>query len=88
MDDQQTRNEAADGRSDSTAVLGVFTASYAYHAGYGAYDEKEYVVVATTEAEALGFALESSPDTKAEHWTIERINTNTPGATYITGRCS
>ena len=79
---------APQGASDSNAGLGVFTASYEWRGGFGGYDERDYVVVANTESEALGFVLEAAPDTTAKHWRISRLDTKEPGATYLNGRSS
>lgn len=69
-------------------MLKVYTASYSATYGYGAFDDYEYVIVANTESEALGFALEAEPSSVAKYWNIAELNTSEPGATWIYERSS
>lgn len=66
----------------------VFDATYAWQGGWGAYEYRDYVIIANTKEEALGLALEAELNTKAENWLINEINTSLPKAHYISGSSS
>lgn len=61
----------------------VFTAIYRWTGSYGAYDDRDYIVVANTANEALDFILAQADDTVAEYWTIEEVPTTEPITLYI-----
>jgi hypothetical protein len=87
---QKQGENAATGREASglNEGLAIFHASYYWSGGYGAYDEANYVIVANSINEALGFALEAEPDTKANDWAIIEIDATKAGATHISERSS
>lgn len=63
-------------------------AEYDYHGGYGAFDEKQYAVVAETKEVALGLVLMVEPTTKASEWEITEIDSTKACAHFISSRCS
>ena len=66
----------------------VYNASYRETWRYGGFQEYEFIIIANTESEALGLALESSAGGKSNHWTIEEINTDKTFAYQISERSS
>lgn len=64
----------------------VYNASYSETWGYGGFQEYEFIIIANTESEALGLALDSEAGGKAEHWNIEEINTKEPFAHQVSER--
>lgn len=66
--------------------MNIYHASYYMSYGYGAFDEYECLIVANTEAEALGFALEAEPNTKAAGWSITEIDISVAGSHYLSSR--
>jgi len=68
--------------------LDTFKASYYWSGNYGAYEELEYVVIANSVSEALGFVLEAEPNTDAGNWSIDPIDTSLPHAVWISNRSS
>lgn len=70
------------------ARLALFHAEYYWSGGRGGYDEKHYVIIANTEIEALGLALEAEPKTVADNWSITKVDTDTSGAIFISERGS
>ncbi len=68
--------------------MNIYQASYFMQYGHGAYDEYEYVVVANTESEALGLALEAEHSTKGEGWSITELGSSIPTAHYMSSRSS
>ena len=63
-------------------------ANYDWSGGYGAYEEKRYVVVAETKEVALGLVLEAEPETTAPLWDITEISNEKAEAHYVSSRCS
>ncbi|UMO77197.1 hypothetical protein SmaMPs15_000046 [Stenotrophomonas maltophilia phage vB_SmaM_Ps15] len=59
--------------------MNVYKADYWKDWGWGAYDEESAIIIANTASEALGFALQEFPDSIAEYWEIEQIDTSKPG---------
>ena len=66
----------------------VYKAEYQWSGGMGAWEHSWHVVVANTETEALGLAMNEVPYSKAEDWEISEINVLDPGVTYIAERFS
>ena len=71
-------------RSALNDLLSVFAAEYS-RTCWGETSTRGCIVVANTEAEALGLLMESETDTNAEYWTLTRIDQRTPASHYITG---
>lgn len=53
----------------------------AYFSGQDAYGD--YIIVANTESEALGLALEAQPTSNACNWSLELIDQTKPSVTLI-----
>lgn len=66
----------------------VWHAEYDWRGGWGAYEEKQCVVVAETKSAALGWVLMEHKDTDGADWTITEIKTSEAGVTYISSRSS
>lgn len=64
----------------------VFRASYSWSGRYGAFEDSEYIVVANTENEALGMALEVKPCSGGQNWDIIEIDTTKECIHFITER--
>ena len=64
----------------------VYAASYYRSFNYGAYDEYEYVIIASSESEALGYALQYEAKTEADFWSFEEVDVQHCGAHYISSR--
>ena len=61
--------------------MNTYQASYRETWNYGGFQDNEYIVIANTEAEALGLALESESGSKKENWEITEIDTTRAHAT-------
>ena len=66
----------------------VFKADYDWRGGHGAFETKQYVIIAETKATALGLILEEEDTTYSDQWTIEEINTSYAGTHYVSSRCN
>ncbi len=58
--------------------MNVYRGSYSNRWRYGGFHDREVIVVANTESEALGLVLEDYPDSKAECWSVDLIDTSYP----------
>jgi len=61
----------------------VFNASYDDHWSYGGYENKEFVIVATTESVALGLTLHEVPKSEKANWTLTEIPLDNEGVHFI-----
>ena len=59
--------------------MNAYKAFYYKDWGWCAYDEEECIIIANTEQEALGFALQEYPDSIAEYWNLTLIDMTKPG---------
>lgn len=65
----------------------VFKAEYDETWRYGGYEEITLIIVANSESEALGFALEAYPK-KGNLWSIDEVETTKPSVEVILERSS
>ena len=67
--------------------MNTYRASYRETWAYGGYEDKECIVVANTEQEALGLVLEEEPKTNTKDWEITPIDTTKTGVLLTYERC-
>lgn len=67
--------------------MNTYRASYRETWAYGGYEDKEYIVIANTEQEALGLVLEEEPKSNTKDWEIILIDNTKPSVllTYERG---
>jgi len=85
---ERLTQELAQAKEQLAARLRVFRASYYWHGSYGAYEEKEYIVIANTKEEALGIVLEAEAKTNAKNWEVTEIDIDEAGTIHINERGS
>jgi len=64
-------------------AMNLYHAEYYKSYGYGAFEEYNYIIVANTEGEALGLALQEQDNTTVESWCITEIDSHNVNATLI-----
>jgi len=66
----------------------VFNASYSSQLKYGGYENKEFVIVATSESVALGLALHELPKSEKEDWSLTEIPLDDEGVHFVSSCAS
>jgi hypothetical protein len=72
-----------DWSTEQDEIMNVYHGCVDERGSWGYYLYIDIVIVANTEAEALGLALESNSDTNASQWKIEQLDLSKPGTYHI-----
>lgn len=62
--------------------MNVYHCHYYMQTGWSGYIGYDAIIVANTESEALGIALQQHTNTISAHWIVNQIDTNVLGVAY------